>query len=376
MFNRRTFVTTLAAGIAIPAAASAQDVITVTDVAGREVTVRRPLRRVVLGEGRQLLALALIHPDPVSLLAGWPADLQRQDKVTYGLYRRKFPDLERVPIIGRGSADTFSIEGALSVQPDIAILSGGYGPSVRSSEVVQRFEAAGIPVVFIDFVADPIENTVPSMRLLGRLLAREAAAEDFVGFHRTRTRRIEERLAQTKPTRPTVLMHAHAGLQECCNSPGRATIGAFIDAAGGHNIAVDVLKQPFGQLSLEYVIARNPEIYVATGGTHLQGSGGLVMGPGVAPDAAREILRALAQRPGIAGLDAVRNRRVHGIWHLFNNMPLNVLALEALAEWFHPTLFADVDPAASLREANARFLSVPLEGAYWISLQPDSASGR
>jgi iron complex transport system substrate-binding protein len=374
MFHRWTFIPLLAGGLFMSASSGAQDAIKVMDVAGRVVTVSRPLKRVVLGEGRQLLALALIHPDPVALLAGWPADLQRQDKATYELYRRKFPDLERVPIIGRGSEDTFSIEQALSVQPDIAILSGGYGPSARSGEVVRRFEAAGIPVVFIDFVADPIANTIPSMRLLGRLLGHEAAAEEFVSFHRARTARIETRLAAVKPPLPSVLMHAHAGLQECCNSPGRATIGAFIDAAGGRNIALDVLKQPFGQLSLEYVIAKNPEVYVATGGIHLQGSGGLVMGPGIAPETARDILRALVQRPGIADLDAVRRRRVHGIWHLFNNMPLNVLAIEALAQRFHPALFKDVDPDASLHELKARFLPVPLQGTYWLSLDASRPS--
>lgn len=233
-----------------------------------------------------------------------------------------------------------------------------------------------MPVVFIDFLANPIDNTVPSMRLLGRLLGREAAAEAFVRFHQMRTQRIEQRLAQAKPPLPSVLIHAHAGLNECCNSPGRATIGAFIEPAGGRNIALDVLKQPFGQLSLEYVIAKKPEVYVGTGGIHLQGSGGLVMGPGIAPAISREILGALAQRPGIAGLDAVRHRRVHGIWHLFNNMPLNVLALEALAKWFHPALFKDVDPDASLREVNEKFLPVPLEGTYWISLDPNSPGGQ
>ena len=110
--------------------------------------------------------------------------------------------------------------------------------------------------MFIDFLANPIDNTVPSMRLLGRLLGREAAAEAFVRFHQMRTQRIEQRLAQAKPPLPSVLIHAHAGLNECCNSPGRATIGAFIEPAGGRNIALDVLKQPFGQLSLEYVIAK------------------------------------------------------------------------------------------------------------------------
>lgn len=360
----------LAAGwFGAPMAAKAQDSITVTDIAGRTVTVKRPVKHIVLGEGRQLLALALLHPDPVSIMAGWPADLQRQDKVTYDLYRKRFPGLDQVPIIGRGSADTFSIEQALAAQPDLAILSGGYGPSSHSPDILRRFEAAGIPVVFIDFVAKPLENTVPSMELLGKVLGLEDKAAAFVDFYRSRMDRIANRLREANPPRPTVLMHAHAGLQDCCNSPSRATIGAFIDAAGGDNIAVGVIKQMFGKLNLEYVVAKNPQIYVGTGGIHLQGTGGLVMGPGIPEAVSRKFLGEVVQRPGIAQLDAVKNGRVYGLWHLFTNIPVNVLAVEVLAKWFHPALFADIDPDASLRELNEKFLPVPMQGTYWVSLK-------
>ncbi|MDC7785731.1 ABC transporter substrate-binding protein [Rhodoplanes sp. TEM] len=373
-FSRRTLLRTGAAaalGTLLPRRArAARDVITVTDVLGRRVEIARPVKRIVLGEGRQLITLALVHPDPVSLLAGWPGDLVRQDKVTYGQYREKFPAIADIPIVGRGSEESFSIEQALATAPDVAILSGGYGPSIRSKETIARFEAAGVPVVFIDLIAKPLDNIVPSLRLLGRLLGREEAAEKVVQFNETRTGRIRDRLAATRPVVPTVLMNAHAGLNECCNAPGRATIGAFIDVAGGHNIAADVLKTPFGPIGLEYVLGRDPEIYVGTGGQHLAGTGGLVLGPGVDAAESRARLQEIVSRPGLADLSAVRNGRVHGLWHLFGNFPLNVLALEALARWFHPKLFGDVDPDASLAVANQTLLAVPMRGTYWVSLNP------
>lgn len=352
-----------------PDAARGGDRIVVTDIAGRSVTIERPAKRIILGEGRQLLALALLHPDPVSMLAGWPGDLKRQDEATYELYRKRFPGLDAVPLIGRGSVDTFSIEQALAAAPDVAILSGGYGPSVQSTEIVSRLEAAGVAVVFIDFIAKPLENTLPSIRILGRILGREPEADAYAAFYKSRMDRIAGRLAESRPNLPSVLMHAHAGLGDCCNSPARATIGAFIDAAGGVNIAADVLKQPFGQLNPEYVIERDPDIYVGTGGVHLIGKGGLVMGPAIAEGTAREALAAVVRHPVLAGLRAVSEERVYGIWHIFNNLPMNFLAVEALARWFHPALFADVDPDESLRTLNERFLPVPLEGIYWISLK-------
>ncbi|ALK10893.1 ABC transporter substrate-binding protein [Blastochloris viridis] len=367
--DRRAFVASALAACACGPCvrAVAADMITVTDVAGRTVAVPRPVRRIVLGEGRHLLAMALVHPDPVSLLAGWPADLKRQDTVTYGLYRDKFPAIDAVPIIGHGTAESFSVEQALASEPDLAIFSGGYGPSARSQETIDRFEAAGVPVVFLDFMTDPLKNTLPSMALLGRLLGREAQADAYVAFCRSRLERVRTRLAEATPPIPTVLMHAHAGFQDCCNSPGRATLGAFIAAAGGHNIAADVLKQPIGPVSLEYVLERDPEVYVATGGTHLAGTGGLVIGPGVDAAQTRALLAALARRPGIAEINAVKHGRVHGLWHLLGNMALNTLAVEVLAKWFHPTLFGDVDPDASLREINTRFLPVPFLGTFWAS---------
>jgi iron complex transport system substrate-binding protein len=351
------------------APAHAQDGIVITDVAGRTVKLQQPAKRILLGEGRQLLALALLHPEPVALLAGWPADLSRQDPTTYARYRAKFPKIDEVTIVGRGTADTFSVEQSLALQPDIAIFSGGYGPSSRSTEIIAQMEAAGIPVVFIDFVARPLENTLPSIRILGQVLGREEAAADYSAFYEAHMRRITDRLAASKPKPPNVFMHAHAGLGECCNSPGRATIGAFIDAAGGHNIAADILKQPFAQLNLEYVISRAPDIYVGTGGIHLIGKGGLVMGPGIDANTSRQALAQVVQHAGLAALGAVQQGRVHGIWHLFANVPMNFLAVEALAKWFHPELFQDIDPDASLRELNERFLSVPLEGTYWLSLK-------
>lgn len=357
----------VAAAVA-PSFGRAAEPITITDIAGRTVTIERPVKRILLGEGRVFLALSLIHSDPVSILAGWPADLIRQDATTYGLYRERFPGIENVPLVGQGSVDTFSIEQALAVRPDVAIFSGGYGPSAKSTEVISRLEKAGVAVVFVDFMANPLDNTAPSLAILGQLLGRETQAQVYIDFYNSRRQRIADRLAEAKPKPPKVLMHAHAGLGACCSSPARVTIGAFIDAAGGHNIGADVLKTPFGELSLEYVLSQYPDIYVATGGVHLAGKGGLVLGPGIDAEVSRAALAEIVARPGVADIAAVRNGRVYGIWHIFNNNPANFLAVELLAKWFHPELFADVDPAESLRELNEKFLPVPMKGTYWIDL--------
>ena len=340
------------------------DAIVVRDVAGREVTLAAPAERVLLGEGRQLIALSLVHPDPGSIIAGWLGDLRALDPASYQLYLNHSPAIAEIPQVGQTSEETFSVERALSVRPDIAILSGGHGPSSSSSETVRQLEAAGIPVVFIDFREEPLRNTVPSVRVIGQVLGREAQAEAFIDFYEQRLERIATRIAGGPIERPKVFMEMHAGGErECCGSPGRGNLGDYIDFVGGENIGASVLPGALGTLNLEYIIAQDPEIYIGTGGSNP--ASGVVIGSGVDPETTRESLARVVARPGIEGLSAVRNGRAHALWHNFYNTPVNVLAIEALAKWIHPDLFEDIDPGSTLEELNSGFLAVPLEGTYW-----------
>jgi iron complex transport system substrate-binding protein len=328
-----------------------------------------PATRILLAQGRHLPALALIHPDPVSILAGWQSDMHRQDAATYELFRRKFPALDSVPVVGDGIPENFSIERALALRPDVAILSwyvaGMQSGSPAASPVVRRFENAGIPVVIVDFFANPLRDTVPSIRILGQVVGREKEAEAFLRFYEDHLARLKDTLAAHRPERPTVFMHAHAGGSECCYSSGKGTFDDFISLVGGRNIAADVIPGSTGQISIEYLIAKDPVVYVATGGPHLASSGGLVLGTGADPDVARRRFAELLARPGLSGLSAVTSGRAHALWHMFNDSPSHIVALEWLAKWFHPELFKDLDPEETMRRLNT-FSAVPLDGTYWI----------
>lgn len=341
--------------------------VTVTDVRGRTVQLPASASRLLIDDGRYLIALALIHPDPVSLLAGWPRDVNRIGTRTYDAFRAKFPGIESVPQTS-SSAGAFSVEKALAVRPDVAVFTAGFGPS---DDEVRLLERAGIPVVFIDFVGHPFTNLEPSLRILGRIIGREAGAQAFIDLREERMGRIASRLrAVDVAARPKVFLEAHAGIsEECCNSPGRGNIGDYIAFVGGHNIGADVLPGPTGRLNVEYVLSQDPAVYIATGGPHLERTGGLVVGPGFAPARARASLATMSQRQGISLLSAVRRGNVHGLAHQLLNSPLDILAIEVLAKWIHPTLFSDLDPQRTMAEINDRFLAVPLEGTYWIDLR-------
>ncbi|MXO97513.1 ABC transporter substrate-binding protein [Altererythrobacter xixiisoli] len=335
-----------------------------TDVRGRPITLAGPATRIAIDDSRYLVALGLIHPDPVSLLSAWPQDVNRLGDETYQQLLRKSPQLANLPKIG-SSAGAFDLESLLAAKPDVALLSLESG--VTEAQIAQ-VEAAGIRVVIVDFFVKPFENLEKSLRILGNLTGRQEQAENFIAFRAERMKTIADRVASlAKDNRPTVFLEAHAGINaDCCNSPGKGNIGDYINFVGGHNIGADVIDQSFGKLNLEYVISRDPHVYIATGGPHLAKAGGLVLGAGYDEATARASLLKVAARRGISGLTAVREGRAHGFSHQLINSPLDIVAIEAFAKWIHPAEFADVDPAATLQAINSRFLSIPYQGVYWV----------
>lgn len=359
-------------GTAVVAAASPATT-TVTDLLGRKVHVRVPVQRVILGEGRQLyLAAALDTEDPIQRIVGWRKDLIQADPDTYSLYLRKFPKIAGIPTFGGFEDGTVDVEQAIAQKPDVVFLNIEAQRATEDARTIEKLGALGIPVVYIDFRHYPIENTEPTMRLFGKLFGKEARAEEFIAFRAKQLQRVTDVISARQPARPKVFIERIGGYtQDCCLSFGNENFGKFVEMAGGGNIAKDVIRGTFGQLNPEQVIAANPDQVVVTSANweaYAPGGSWVGVGPGADPTEAARKLGAYTKRPAYAGVKANQHRAFHAIWHQFYNSPYEFVAIQQLAKWFHPALFADLDPDATFRELHERFLPVPYRPGYFVSL--------
>ncbi|MBK1697782.1 ABC transporter substrate-binding protein [Rhodovibrio salinarum] len=341
--------------------------IAVTDLDGHRVVLEQPARRILIADGRFLMALALIHPDPVSLLVAWPHDIDHIGPATYARFRAHAPEIADLAKVSTG-ARVQSVERIVASDPDLVIVSA-HGHLADSQR--RAIEQAGIPVLTLDFFIHPLRNLAPSLRILGQVTGQEDRAEAFLAFRRAHMDAIADRLTGEDVTRPSVFLEPHAGYTEdCCNSVGAGNIGEYIAFAGGENIGAAVIEGARGTLNLEYVISRAPEVYIATGGPHMEGHDGVVCGLGYQAVRVRQSLARVVARPGIAQLPAVRNERAYGLSHQLLNSPLDILALEMLAKAIHPERFQALDPEATKQTISDRFLPIQLDGAYWGGLAP------
>ncbi|MBP2498316.1 iron complex transport system substrate-binding protein [Methylobacterium sp. PvP105] len=354
---------------ALTGAASAEPVNAI-DSLGRSVALAAPARRILLAAGRDLPALALIDKDVATRIVGIGQDLRRQSPDVWRAYERAYPRLAELPVMETGPGG-FPAERAIALGPDLVILGrtqAGSPDADGSTPLLRALGAAGIAAAVIDFHEHPLRDTAPAMRALGRLLGREREADEFNAFVAAHLAAVAVRLRGARDA-PVLFLHTHAGAMACCFSPGQGTFNDDILAAGGRNAAAPLLPGATGQISPEALLSLDPTIYVATGGAHLADKGGLVLGDGVDRAAAHTALEAILRAPGLAPLSAVKAGRAYGLWHGFSTSPLNVLAVEVMAKWLHPELMEDVDPARTLAEINARFLAVPMDGAYWVALR-------
>src|SRR5690554_4267011 len=168
------------ASFSVPAFAQA---FTVTDVAGREVSFDKPVERAILGEGRMLYSLATIETEnPFAHVVGWRNDLWTTDQVSFDAYAEKFPEAKDLPFLGNLTDGTLQTETVVTLNPDVLILPIGNKTAADEVNLEEMLSGIGVKIVYVDFREHIIDNTVPSLHILGQLFGKEARAAEVADF--------------------------------------------------------------------------------------------------------------------------------------------------------------------------------------------------
>lgn len=347
-----------------------------TDVAGRTVTLDWPAKRVLVGEARQIHTIAaLAGAHTFDTIVGWRDDFLTKDPDSYDAYVERFPKIADLPRFGYVPNGSFSLESAIALKPDVLTLNIEAQTAAHESGLEEKAAAAGIQVVYVDFRVDPDKNTEKSIEILGKIFGYDDKAKELIAYRRAQIARVTDRLASVKDLkRPLVYMERAPGNDfenGCCRTFGPANFGEMVEKAGGHNIGSDVFKTTFGTMSIEQLITANPDQIIATGSNWAAESKTnrfVHVGRGADPIKARAKLQTLMQRTGFEGLKAVQEGNVHAVWHQFYGAPYEFVPIQQFAKWFHPKLFADLDPEQTFREFHEKFLPIAYKPGYFVSL--------
>ena len=212
--------------------------VAVVDDAGQEVALTSPAMRVVS-----------LAPNITEILFFIGAGEQMVGAVEYS----DFPPAARdLPVIG--SHNRFDVEQILSLKPDLIVgwLSG------NSLEDLEGLKRLGLPV----FISEPstVEGFVSLMERLGALTGHQAQSLSQASAFRASFNASRE----TYSTRRQVSVFYQVWEQPIYTLNGDHVISQLISLCGGRNIFSD-LKQLAPVVSLESVLARDPEVIVGGG---------------------------------------------------------------------------------------------------------------
>lgn len=369
----RTFTKLAGAVLALAFAqqAFAKDLV---DIAGRKVTVPDHVERVALGEGRMIYGIALLQDNPVARIVGWRSDLAKNDPDALAKIAEKFPEALEIVDLGDPYATDVNLEALLKGNPQVYILNIADLLKAEETGLIAKLEKAGVAPVFIDFRQFPLQNTIPSMEILGKVFGAEDRAAKFNDYYRQQMAIVQNRVGGLKDEeKPLVFIERAAGYDpdKCCNTFGPQNYGELVARAGGINWGSAKFSGLGGTVNPEVIFSEPFDVVIGTGANWKKGkpnAESVNLGYAADKDTAHKELQALAARKGWADINAVKQKRFHAIYHQFYNSPYHFAALQEIAKWLHPERFADLDPEQTLKDFHKEFLPYDYSGVFWMSL--------
>ncbi|NKI75869.1 ABC transporter substrate-binding protein [Dickeya sp. CFBP 2040] len=333
----------------------------ITDIAGQSVTITQEPQRIVLQDGRDIMAMALLDRDnPFHRLVAWNNLPKKQDTATWDLLKSKWPQSESILDMGFSDKGDVELESILAKKPDLMIAQLRAKPSLMENGVISKLNALHIPLVFVDYEINPAQNTAPSVDLLGKVLNREENAKAYTDFYRQHVGDIQKATAGIT-TKPTVFIEPIAGNSDaCCFTHAHNGWGGLLEAIGVKNIGSDLLPGASGFVALEKVISEKPDTYIMTGSKRGNGTSKILpFGYGASSSDIQEKANALLSRTGIDQVPAIKAGQVYGVYHHFYNHPYNIVGMEYLAKAVYPKQFSNLNPDDTYHYIVRHFTTLP-----------------
>jgi iron complex transport system substrate-binding protein len=338
--------------------------VTVKDMDNRTVTIPQAPQRIILQDGRDIFALALLERDnPFAKVVAWNNLPKKQDTQTWDVLKRQWPEAEKILDMQFSDQGNVDLETIISRHPDLMIAQLRAKPSLVQSGVLAKLEALHVPVVFVDYELHPVENTLPSITLLGKVMGQNERAKAYTDFYQQRLDTLHQRLA-TVTKKPLVFIEPIAGVagldNGCCFTHAHNGWGGLVEAAGGVNIGSQLLPGATGTVSVEKIISLNPDYYLMSGSKRPgKGTAVVPFGYNVDRKEVETAFNALMARQGVSSIPAVVQGHTGALYHHFYNNPYNIVAIETLSKIFYPDHFKDIDPLADYHTIIKNFTHIP-----------------
>lgn len=287
-----------------PAAVEETMPVTLTDAAGRQVTIETEPETLV--SGYYITTSMLIALGQQDKLVGIEAKAD-----TRPIYALAAPELLELPSVG--TAKEFDLEGCAALEPDLVILP------LKLQESAEALEQLGINALVVN--PEDMDLLEETLDLLGQATGSSERAHALMDYNAETEAEMAQLLADAE--KPSVYLAGNSSYLSTAGS--KMYQNTLIELGGGENVAAELEDDYWADISYEQLLAWNPDVIV------------------IAADAdyTKEDLLADSQ---LAGLTAVQNGAVYALPSSFeawdSPVPSGVLGIRWMASALHGDLYS------------------------------------
>lgn len=215
--------------------------VTVTDQAGRTVTIEKEPKKIV--SGYYISTSLLIALGQKEKLVGIEAKAAERP-----IYTLSAPELIDLPNVG--TAKEFDMEGCAALEPDLVILP------LKLKDSVETLESLGITVILVN--PENQELLTEMIELVSEATGSQEEATKLLDY----TEQTENDLAETLSDveKPTVYLAGNSSLLSTAGSDMYQS--SMIALAGGSNVADEITDTYWVDIDYEQLLAWDPEYII------------------------------------------------------------------------------------------------------------------
>lgn len=214
--------------------------ITLTDQAGRQVTLKQPAQKIV--SCYYITTYATLSLGISDRLVG--IEKKAENRPIYKMTNKSLLDLKQV-----GSLKELNIEAIADLKPDLVLMP------LKLKDKAQALTDLDIPVLIVN--PETHEQLVEMLTLIGKATMQQEQAQDLIKYYQTQMDRMKK---QSHDHPQTIYMGGNSSYLE--TAPSSMYQSSLIETAGGINAAKDVQGQYWTKVSYESLLNMNPDMIV------------------------------------------------------------------------------------------------------------------